>query len=221
VARTAQKPTPKNTTSQQGRPAGKTSTRQSNVVDTSEEEYETEEDETQSGPLEKFFVDSLKEIYWSEKALIEALPLMQQAATTEQLQEALEDHTLITNKHVSRLEKVFKHLGVPPEEVECETMQALINEGQKILSMTPEHSMTRDAAIIIAQQKVEHYEIACYGGLVQLALTMGEADIAMILEQTLTEEEDTDYILTEITESHVNFAAEEETVEDIEDMIME
>lgn len=171
-----------------------------------------------TAPLSKFFIDSLKDIYWAEKALVKALTEMQQAATTDELQEAFEDHALLTQKHVSRLERVFKMLGQPAEAKKCDAMQGLIEEGQKIIKETPEGSMTRDAALIIAAQKVEHYEIASYGGLVQLALTLGETDVADILEQTLDEEEETDLNLTDIAESSINFAAEEETEEDVEDL---
>jgi len=172
-----------------------------------------------TGPLEDFFMDALKDIYWAEKALTEALPKMQAAATTEELQEAFEDHTLLTQKHVSRLEKVFKLLGKPAEAKKCDAMQGLIKEGEKIIESTPEGSMTRDAALIIAAQKVEHYEIASYGGLVQIALTLGHSDVADILDKTLQEEEDTDMNLTEIAENSINFAAQEETAEDIEDIM--
>ena len=169
-------------------------------------------------PLEKFFSDALKDIYWAEKALTEALPKMQAAATTEELQEAFEDHTLMTQKHVARLEKVFRLLGKPAEAKKCDAMAGIIKEGQSIIEETPEGSMTRDAALIIAAQKVEHYEIASYGGLVQLALTLGETDVADILETTLQEEEDTDMLLTDIAEEYINFEAQEETTEDIEDL---
>jgi ferritin-like metal-binding protein YciE len=169
-------------------------------------------------PLEKFFMDALKDVYWAEKALTEALPKMQKAATTDELQEAFEDHTLVTQKHVSRLEKVFRLLGKPAEAKKCEAMQGLIKEGESIINETPEGSMTRDAALIIAAQKVEHYEIATYGGLIQLALTLGKTDVANILEMTLQEEEDTDMQLTDIAETCINFMAQEETPEDIEDL---
>lgn len=171
-----------------------------------------------TGPLEDFFLDALKDIYWAEKALTEALPKMQAAATTDELQEAFEDHTLLTQKHVSRLEKIFKLLGKPAEAKKCDAMQGIINEGEKIIKATPGGSMTRDAALIIAAQKVEHYEIASYGGLVQIALTLGHSEVADILEKTLQEEEDTDVELTDIAESSINFAAQEETAEDIEDI---
>jgi len=171
-----------------------------------------------TAPLSKFFLDALKDIYWAEKALTETLPKMQQAATTEELQDAFEDHTLQTQKHVLRLEKVFKLLQLPAEGKKCDAMQGLIKEGEEIIKNTPEGSMTRDAALIIAAQKVEHYEIATYGGLVQIALTLGESEIAEILDRTLEEEEETDMNLTDIAESSINFSAQEETEEDVEDL---
>jgi len=164
-------------------------------------------------PLEQFFLEALKDMYGAEKALTEALPRMQEAATTPELQEAFEDHTLLTQKHVLRLEKVFKLMGQQAEEGPCEAMHALIQEGERMMQTTPEGSMTRDAALIIGAQKIEHLEIAAYGGLAQLAITLGEDDVADILERTLNEEEETDINLTDIAESHINFEAEEETAE--------
>ncbi|MDQ0595098.1 ferritin-like metal-binding protein YciE [Chryseobacterium ginsenosidimutans] len=160
--------------------------------------------------LKKFFVDALKDIYYAEEAIIEALKKMEEAATTEELKNAFEDHQLQTEKHVSRLEKVFKLLNEKPQKKKCEAIEGIIKEGQEIIKSTEEGSMTRDAALIIAAQKVEHYEIATYGGLVQLALTLGEDKAADLLEVTLQEEEDTDYILTEIAETSINFDAEQE-----------
>ena len=160
--------------------------------------------------LHKFFISALKDIYYAENAIIEALDKMQEAATTEELKDAFEDHQLQTKKHVSRLEKVFKLLNEEPEKKECEAIKGIIKEGEEIIKSTEDGSMTRDAALIIAAQKVEHYEIATYGGLVQLALTMGHDKAADLLEKTLQEEEDTDYNLTEIAENYINFDAEQE-----------
>lgn len=164
----------------------------------------------QGEPLEKFFIDALKDMYWAEKAIVESLPKMQAAATTDELKEAFEDHELQSRKHVSRLEKVFQEIGQKAEAKKCEAMAGILKECEQIKESTPEGSMTRDAALIIAAQKVEHYEIASYGGLVQLALTLNYDRAAHILDQTLAEEEDTDEILTEIAESHINFEAGEE-----------
>ena len=100
-------------------------------------------------------------------------------------------------------------MGKPAEAKKCDAMQGLINEGEKIIEATPAGSMTRDAALIIAAQKVEHYEIASYGGLVQIALKFGYGEIADILDKTLQEEEDTDQDLTDIAETSINFAAQD------------
>jgi ferritin-like metal-binding protein YciE len=163
-----------------------------------------------SSSLKKFFVDALKDIYYAEEAIIEALKEMQEAATTEELKDAFEDHQLQTEKQVKRLEKVFKLLNEEPQKKKCEAIEGIIKEGQEVIKSTEEGSMTRDAALIIAAQKVEHYEIATYGGLIQLAITLGEDKAADLLEATLQEEEDTDYNLTEIAETSINFDAEQE-----------
>jgi ferritin-like metal-binding protein YciE len=169
-----------------------------------------DKNEMKNSPLHKFFVTALKDIYFAENAIIDALEKMQEAATTEELKEAFEDHQLQTKKHVSRLEKVFKLIDETPAKKECEAIKGIIKEGEEVIKSTEEGSMTRDAALIIAAQKVEHYEIATYGGLAQLAITMGHDKAADLLEKTLQEEEDTDYNLTEIAETFINFDAEQE-----------
>lgn len=166
--------------------------------------------------LEKFFHDSLKDIYWAEKHLMKALPKMQKAATTEELKTAIEEHLAQTEEHVARLEQVFEMLGHKPQAKKCDAMQGLIEEGNSVVEETEEGSMTRDAGIIIAAQKVEHYEIATYGGLVQLAKTMGQEEVASLLEQTLEEEKQTDKGLTDIAENSINWAAEQETEDEEE-----
>src|SRR5215204_4201857 len=160
--------------------------------------------------LEKFFVDQLKDIYYTEQQLIKAMPEMQKAATSEELEDAFENHLKQTERHVKRLEKVFQLVGQKPEGKKCEAIEGLTKEAKSIISETKEGSMTRDAALIIAAQKVEHYEIASYGGLVQLAITMGLDRVAGLLDKTLNEEEETDLLLTEIAESNINMEAEDE-----------
>lgn len=169
-------------------------------------------DKQQNGQpyLEKFFMDMLKDIYWAEKALVTAIPKMKDAATTEELKDAFEDHLYQTQKHVSRLEKIFQLRGQKPEGKKCEAMEGLTKEAESIIKETEDMSMTRDAALIIAAQKVEHYEIASYGGMVQLAITMGWQQIADILDKTLEEEENTDQLLTDIAEEFINLEAEGE-----------
>jgi ferritin-like metal-binding protein YciE len=160
--------------------------------------------------LQKFFVDMLKDIYYAEQALLKALPEIKNACTTEELEDAFEAHMRQTERHVKRLEKVFRLIGQQPEAKKCEAMEGLIKECRSIISETEEGTMTRDAALIIAAQKIEHYEIATYGGLVQLAVTMGMERAAEILDRTLQEEEDTDLMLTDIAECYINVEAEHE-----------
>ncbi len=165
------------------------------------------------GPLFKFFTDMLKDVYYAEKHILEALPKMQKAATTDELQDAFEDHHLQTQKHVSRLEKVFRMIGEEPEVKKCDAIEGIVREGQKCIEDTEEGSMTRDAALIIAAQKVEHYEIASYGGLCALAETLGQFDASDLLHKTLEEEDKTDSDLTHIAESYINFCATEDDSE--------
>ena len=160
--------------------------------------------------LEKFFVDELKDIYWAEKHLVKALGKLAKKATTEELQQAFEDHATATEEHVSRLEQVFEMFGKKAQAKKCEAMDGLTREADGVIEDTEDGSMTRDVALIIAAQKVEHYEIATYGGLVQLANTMNLGEIAEILEQTLQEEKDTDQLLTYIAENDINMEAEME-----------
>jgi ferritin-like metal-binding protein YciE len=160
--------------------------------------------------LEKYFHDALKDIYWAEKHLTKVLPKMQKAATTEQLKSAIQEHIGQTQEHVARVEQVFEMLGKKAQAKKCEAMEGLVKEGESIMEETEKGSMTRDVGIIMAQQKVEHYEIATYGGLVTLAKTMGLEEAANILAQTLEEEKQTDAGLTEIAENNINWEAEKE-----------
>ncbi len=112
--------------------------------------------------LEEFFIDSLKDIYWAEKHLTKALAKMQKAATSEELASAFADHLTVTQEHVARVEKVFELLDKKPQAKKCEAMEGLIKEGEDIISETEKGSSTRDVGLILAAQKVEHYEIATY-----------------------------------------------------------
>ena len=160
--------------------------------------------------LQKFFSDQLKDMYYAEQELLKTLNELKSAATTEELEEAIEEHAQQTKRHVKRLEKIFNMIGLRPEGKRCEAMDGLIKECKTIIRETEENSMTRDAALIIAAQKIEHYEIASYGGLVALALTMGLSRAADILDKTLAEEMDTDQVLTDIAENYINVEAEHE-----------
>jgi len=165
---------------------------------------------SQNTMLEKFIVDMLKDIYYAEKQLLKALPKMHKASTTQQLKDAFATHIEQTKEHVSRLDQVFEMMGKKATGKKCDAMEGLISEGQSIIEETESGSMTRDVALIIAAQKVEHYEIASYGGLVQLAKTIGMEDMAEVLAETLQEEKDTDALLTSIAENDINLQAEEE-----------
>lgn len=160
------------------------------------------------GLLEKFFTDQLKDIYYAEKALTKALPKMQKKATSQELVNAFSNHLEQTKEHVARLEEVFKMMGMTATSKKCEAMDGLIEEGESILEETKDDTWTRDVGLIVAAQKIEHYEIASYGSLRQLAITMGMTDIAGILEETLNEEKETDMLLTNIAETGINEEAE-------------
>lgn len=160
--------------------------------------------------LEKFFIDSLKDIYWAEKHLTKELPKMQKAATTQELKDAIDTHTAQTEEQVARLEQVFELMGKKAQAKKCDAMEGLIKEGQSIVEETEDGSMTRDVGIIMSAQKVEHYEIATYGGLVSLANTLGQTEVAEILNTTLEEEKETDSLLSGIAENDINWEAEQE-----------
>ncbi len=164
--------------------------------------------------LEKFFIDSLKDIYWAEKHLTKELPKMQKAATTQELKNAIDEHTAQTEEQVARLEQVFEIMGKKAQAKKCEAMEGLLKEGQTVIEETEDGSMTRDVGIIMSAQKVEHYEIAAYGGLVSLANTMGQTEVAEILSTTLEEEKETDSLLTQIAENDINWEAEQEMEEE-------
>jgi len=169
---------------------------------------------SQNTMLEKFVVDMLKDIYYAEKQLLKTLPKMQKASTTQQLKDAFGTHIEQTKEQVSRLEQAFEMMGKKAVGKKCDAMEGLISEGQSIIDETETGTMTRDVALIIAAQKVEHYEIASYGGIVQLAKTLGMDDMAELLAETLQEEKDTDTLLTSIAENDINLQAEEEGAEE-------
>ncbi len=168
------------------------------------------ENKKQHTELEKFFISALQDIYYAEAAIEGSLAKIKNKATSEELQEAIEHHELVTKKQILRLEKVFKILGEDAKNKKCDAIDGILKEVDEMVKNTEDGSMTRDVAIIIGAQKVEHYEIATYGGLVQIAITLGYEKVADLLETTLDEEEETDYILTEIAEEHVNFEAKNE-----------
>jgi len=160
--------------------------------------------------LEEFFIDELKDIYWAEKHLVKTLPKMEKAATTQELKNAFTEHLEVTKEHVSRLEQVFEMLGEKAVAKKCEAMEGITKEGEDIIAETEKGTATRDVGLILAGQKVEHYEIATYGGLAQLAKTLSHNDVAKVLEKTLSEEKEADELLTSVAENNVNYEAAEE-----------
>ena len=145
--------------------------------------------------------------------MIKALPKMKKAATSEELQNAIETHFEQTQVHVTRLEEVFNLLGKKAQAEKCDAMAGLVEEGEGIVEDTEDGTATRDVGIILASQKIEHYEIATYGGLTQLAKTLGLDDVADILAETLAEEKDADQLLTDIAENDINYEASKESEE--------
>ncbi|HEY5463677.1 MAG TPA: ferritin-like domain-containing protein [Hanamia sp.] len=153
--------------------------------------------------LSQLFENELKDIYWAEKALTKAIPKMIKKSTSQDLIKGLEDHLEQTRGHVERCEKAFEILGKAANAKKCEAMAGLIKEAEEIMDES-EEGMVRDAGIISAAQKVEHYEIATYGTLCAFAKTLGEDEIANLLEKTLKEEKEANDKLTQIAESSVN-----------------
>jgi uncharacterized protein (TIGR02284 family) len=176
-----------------------------------EEEWQ-EQQETSSGnsKLMEFFVEELKDLLWAERELVETLPDMAEAATSQELKNAFTNHLAETETHVTRLEQIFGLLGLEPETTKCDAMSGIIDEGDGIISDTEEGTAQRDVGLIFAGQKAEHYEIASYGGMISLAKTLGYYEIAELLVQTLDEEKSADALLTEIAENHVNYEASTE-----------
>jgi len=161
----------------------------------------------ESSEFHEFFVDELKDIYWAEKHLVKALPKMKKAATSPELATAFEKHTQETQTHIDTLEQVFELLDEKPAAKKCDAMAGLIEEANGIIEDTDAGTMIRDAGLILAAQKVEHYEIATYGTLKVFAENMNRSDVADLLGQTLENEKATDVALTEIAVSAVNAEA--------------
>jgi ferritin-like metal-binding protein YciE len=156
--------------------------------------------------LDNIFLEEVKDIYSAEKQLTKALPKAAKKASSPELKSALEEHLTQTEGHVNRLEEVFRMLGHTPRAKACPAMKGILEEASEIMSEKAEPSV-RDAALIGAAQKVEHYEIASYGTIVQWAKQMGRQDIKDLLGQTLDEEEKADQKLSELAKTRINVKA--------------
>jgi len=153
--------------------------------------------------LEQLMVEELKDLYSAEQQITEALPKMVDEAQTSELRQAFEHHLKQTKGHVQRLEDVFDELNVSDRQKKCKGMEALIQEGEEMMKQAADAN-TRDAALISAAQRVEHYEMAGYGTVISYAQKLDHNTVAEHLQQTLNEEKQTDLALSLIAESHVN-----------------
>lgn len=156
--------------------------------------------------LKDLFEDGLKDIYWAEKALVKALPKMGKNATSPKLKKAITDHLAQTETHVQRLEACFEAIDKKAIAKKCDAMEGLLEEGKSILEETAPGDV-RDAGIIAASQKVEHYEIATYGTLAAFAKVLDEKECLKNLLATLEEEKKCDLLLTSIADTTLNTAA--------------
>jgi ferritin-like metal-binding protein YciE len=166
--------------------------------------------------LQDLFLNGLKDIYYAENKILQALPKMAEGSYTQEVEDAFEQHLTETEGQVQRLEQVFEMLGETPKGKECPAIDGMIAEGEEILEQY-EGMAAVDAGLVAAAQAVEHYEIARYGTLVAWAGALGMAEAAELLQATLEEEEATDEALTELAEGGVNDAAlEGDEAEDTE-----
>jgi len=154
--------------------------------------------------LKELFVDGLKDIYWAEKHLAKALSKLSKNATSEELKSAFDLHKTQTEQHAATVEQVFEIIGEKAQAKKCAAMEGLIEEANEIIESTEKGTLVRDCGLIMAAQKVEHYEIASYGTLRNIAKTLGYEEVATLLQQTLDQEGETDHLLTELAESYVN-----------------
>jgi ferritin-like metal-binding protein YciE len=156
--------------------------------------------------LKELYVDELRDIYSAEQQLTKALPKMAKASKSDDLRSGFEEHLEQTKGHVQRLEQIFESLGEKPTGKKCKGMEGLIEEGDEMIKEEELEDDARDAGLISAAQRVEHYEIAAYGSVRTYANLLGDEKAASLLEQTLEEEKETDEKLTELAEE-INLVA--------------
>lgn len=162
---------------------------------------------TTEGEFHNFFVEQLKDIYWAEKHLKKGLKKMSRAATSPKLRDAFEKHYNEGDKQIAELETIFGLMGEKPETKRCEAMAGLLEEADGMISDTQRNSFVRDAGLILAAQKVEHYEIATYGTLKALAVYLPQKRVHKLLDTLLRDEKRTDQLLTALAEEFVNESA--------------
>jgi ferritin-like metal-binding protein YciE len=162
----------------------------------------------QLNSLQDVFVEQLADLRSAEQQLVEALPKVARAASSDELRSAFEQHLEETRGHLGRLEEIFGRIETPAPAEHCEGMEGLIKEGEEVIGMSGD-PMAKDAALIAAAQRIEHYEIAAYGTARTYANQLGLSDHSRLLQQTLDEEGETDKKLTKLAESIVNVQAVE------------
>lgn len=161
----------------------------------------------EANEFKDFFVDGLKDALWAEKALLKALPKMKKAATSKKLADAFDAHINGTEEQIETINEIFEMLGEKPQTKKCDAMEGLIKETESIIEDTDKGSAIRDAGLIMAAQKSEHYEIATYGTLAAFADAMGETKVAKMLRSILKDEKQTDADLTALAAASVNAEA--------------
>jgi len=164
--------------------------------------------------LRDLYVEQLKDLYDAENQIIKALPKMADTANSDDLRSAFEEHMEKTRGHAQRIERIFEEMGEKAKGQKCKGMEGLIKEGREVIEEDMDEDV-KDAALIAAAQRVEHYEIAGYGTVRTYATLLGERDAAALLEQTLEEEKEADQTLNDIAE-HINMEANEGEAEEEE-----
>jgi ferritin-like metal-binding protein YciE len=157
--------------------------------------------------LHDLWVHELKDLYSAERQLVQALPKMAKAAASDELRTALENHLAETEEQVTRIEQILESFDESPRGQKCQGMEGLIEEGKSLLEEEGDEDVL-DAGLIVAAQKVEHYEIASYGAVCEYARMMGHSEALQLLEQTLQEEKNADQLLNQIAEGGINALAE-------------
>lgn len=192
TAKQAEKSPARHTGQQSPQPTGKTGAKQAKPTQTE---------------FTKFFVEQLQDIYWAEKHLTKGLKKMQMAATSPRLAEAFRKHCADSEKQTAVLEQLFELMGEKPKGKRCEAMAGLVTEAEEMIEDTEANSLVRDAGLILAAQKAEHYEIATYGTLKALAAYLPQKRVQKLLDTLLRDEKHTDQLLTALAEEFVNESA--------------
>lgn len=158
-------------------------------------------------PLHKFLLFGLQDLYWAEQHLVSSLPKLADAATSPDLKAVLNDHLRETKGHVTRLEQSFKMLNEKQKDTKCKAMSGILKEAEDMIDETEKGSAVRDVAVIMAAQKIEHYEITSYGSVIVFAELMNHTEVANLLHATLDEEKKANFTLTDLAKRGINAKA--------------